>query len=118
MSNRDRGGGLAYAAEIMPSDRFARDKATICAALERRAHVRQMMIYGEAARLVGRAAQGLGKILTAIGAEEAKQDRPDLSALVLATSTDLLSYVGAGPDARERTIAVQEAVFTAWAGRE
>ena len=33
-------------------------------------------------------------------------------------NTGLPSYVGAGQDARERAIAVQEAVFTAWAGRE
>ena len=99
----------------MPSDRFTRDKATIRAALERRARARQTMTYGEAARLVGRAAQGLGPILTAIGAEETRQDRPDLGALVVKMSTGLPSYVGAGEDARAKAIAVQEAVFTAWA---
>ena len=62
VSNRDRGGGLAYAVAIMPSDRFARDKATIRAALERRTRARQTMTYGEVARRVSRAAQGLGKI--------------------------------------------------------
>lgn len=53
-----------------------------------------------------------------IEAEEGERGRLDLGALVVATSTDLPSYVDAGQDARERAIAVQEAVFTAWAGRE
>ena len=75
------------------------------------------MTYGEAARLVGRAAQGLGAILNAIRAEEAGQRRPDLGAIVVTMSTGLPSYVGAGQDARDKAIAVQEAVFAAWVGQ-
>lgn len=102
----------------MPSDRFTRDKATIRKELERRAPLRQIITYGETAGLVGRAAQGLGAILTAIGAEERALGRPELGALVVKISTGLPSYVGKDPEARARAIAVQEAVFRAWAVRE
>ena len=103
---------------MMPSDRFIADKGTIRAELERRAQGRQTMTYGEAARLTGRAAQGLGPLLTAIGAEERAQNRPDLGSLVVAVSTGLPSYVKPDPADRARAIAVQKAVFAAWAGRD
>lgn len=98
------------------SDRFLSDKATIRAELEERARARKTITYGEAAALVGRTARGLGKILTAIRVEEAGRGRPDLGALVVTVSTGLPSYIGAGPDARDRAITIQEAVFEAWAG--
>ena len=102
---------------MRPSERFTADKATLRAELERRARARQVITYGEAATLVGGSAQGLGKILTAIRVEEASQHRPDLGALAVTVSTGLPGYVGAGQDARDKAIAVQEAVFAAWAGR-
>ncbi|WP_237482706.1 hypothetical protein [Lichenibacterium dinghuense] len=101
----------------MPTDRFIRDKAAIRAELERRARARQVITYGGAAALVGRAKQGLGPLLTAIGTEEKQQDRPDLGVLVVRMRTGLPSYVGAGQDAQDRAIAVQEAVFAVWAGQ-
>ena len=101
----------------MPTDRFIADKATIRAELERRARVRQTITYGEAAAMVKRTARGLGKILTAIRTEEASHQRPDLGCLVVAVRTGLPTYVGQGPDAREKAIAVQEDVFAAWAKR-
>lgn len=75
------------------------------------------MTYGEAARMTGRAAQGLGPLLNAIRAEEAGRRRPDLGALIVKMTTGLPSYVGAWQDARDRAIAVQEAVFAARATR-
>ena len=97
------------------TDRFIRDKAIIRAELERRARGRQTISYGEAADLVGRATQGLGKILTAIRVEEASQRRPDLGVLVVAVRTGSPSYVRGGQDARDAAISVQGAVFAAWA---
>jgi hypothetical protein len=99
----------------MSTERFIADKATIRADLERRARARQTITYGEAAALVKRTARGLGAILTAIRVEEAGRGRPDLSALVVRVSTGMPSYVRADPADRARAIAVQEAVWRAWA---
>ena len=99
----------------MPTERLIADKATIRTGLERRARARRTITYGEAAALVKRTARGLGKILTAIRAEEAGRGRPDLGALVVTVSTGLPSYVKADPADRARAIAVQEAVWRALA---
>lgn len=99
----------------MPSDRSIRDKATIRAELERRTWARQVITYGEAAALVGRSTAALMPVLAAIRDEETRCCRPDLTALVVTMSTGLPRGVGAGPDTRDKAIAVQEAVFAAWA---
>ena len=101
----------------MTTDRVRDDKATISAELEERAIARATITYGEAAALVGRTARGLGKILAAIKADEAKHRRPDLGCLVVTVRTGLPSYVGLGQDARDKAIADQEAVFNAWSTR-
>ncbi len=99
---------------MTPSDRFIADKATIRAELERRAKARQPTTYGEAAQLIGRPAGGIGAILAAIRAEGLVRGRPDLTALLVTVNTGLPKRAGVGPEARERAIAVQEAVFRAW----
>ncbi len=91
------------------TDRFTADKATLRAELERRARARHPITYGEAGHLVGRPAGGLGAILAAIRVEEAERGRPDLTALVVAMTTGLPNGIP-----RDRAIAVQETVFTAW----
>ncbi len=98
----------------MSTDRFIADKATIRAELERRAKARRPITYGEAGHLIGRPAGGIGAILAAIRAEELVRGRPDLTALLVTVNTGLPKRAGVGPEARERAIAVQEAVFRAW----
>ena len=92
------------ACTVMPTDRFIADKAKLRAELERRARERRTITYGEAAALLGRASQGLGKILTAIRAEETGWRRPDLGCLVVKVRTGLPRYVGQGQDARKRPL--------------
>ncbi len=61
--------------------------------------------------MVGLASQGLGKILSQIGAEEAASRRPDIGCLVVNASTGFPGYVGNGEDERRNALAVREAVF-------
>lgn len=100
----------------MSIDRFLSDKAALRTNLEQRARSRRTLTYSDAAALVGRSTAGLAPLLTSIRVEEAMHRRPDLGALVVAVATGLPSYIGAGQDARDKAIAVQEAVFRAWAG--
>lgn len=100
----------------MSIDRFLSDKAALRTNLEQRARSRRTLTYGDAAALVGRSTAGLAPLLTSIRVEEAMQRRPDLGALVVRMDTGLPSYVGPGQDAREKAVAVQEAVFAAWVG--
>jgi hypothetical protein len=103
------------AAGVTPSDRFIIDKATIRAELEQRARARRTITYSEAAILVGRSPRGLSAILDAIEREEAACGHPDLGTLVVNVLTRLPTYARTDPAGRARAIAVQEAVFAAWA---
>ena len=102
---------------MMLTKKFLSDKATLRAELERQARFRRTVTYGEAGHLVRWPAGGLGAILAAIRAEEAERGRPDLTVLVVLMTTGLPNTVKPGAEARDRAIAVQEAVFAAWADR-
>lgn len=96
----------------MPIQTASPDRKTVIRAeLLRRAKAGQTISYGEAAKMVGLAAQGLGKILDEIGAEEASENRPDLACLVVNARTGFPGYIGAGEDERRNALAVREAVF-------